>query len=305
MQSKTVYGGIEAGGTGFSLAIAIGEPSNITERISVPTTTPQETKDRVLQWFKERGEIHSFGIASFGPVDLDKLSPTYGYITTTPKPGWQNTNILGWIKEQYPNTPVGFDTDVNGAAISETKHGKHERGAIDSCAYITVGTGIGVGVVINNQPVHGLVHPEGGHTLVKMQKGDEGFQGTCPFHGNCVEGLVSTGAISKRVNLNADQIPTLSDQDPVWKVIAHYLAELCANLIMSLSPKIIVLGGGVLNRECLYPLIRQETLTILNGYIKSPYLTPENIHKYIVQSPYKSSAGLVGSLELARIELSK
>eukprot|EP01132_Coremiostelium_polycephalum_P009889 gene9889-12131_t len=300
MESKAnLYAGVEAGGTSFTIAIASGIPSNIIDRISIPTTTPQETKEKVLEWLRTK-QFQSIGIASFGPVDLDRESKTYGYITTTPKPNWGNTDILSWFSEF--NCPKGFDTDVNGAAISETFHGLHKRGPVTSCAYITVGTGVGVGVVINEQPVHGLVHPEGGHVFARLLPNDT-FQGTCPFHGPCIEGLVSTGAISKRLGVTQDKLSTIPDDDPVWNIIGYYLGQLCANITMSYSPSIIVLGGGVLNRSILYPIIRHEALSILNGYIKSNYLTNELIDQYIVQSPFGSNAGIVGALELARRSL--
>ncbi|KAF2071891.1 hypothetical protein CYY_006793 [Polysphondylium violaceum] len=296
MQNNLLFAGIEAGGTGFSLAIASGQPSNIIEKTHINTTTPEETRENVLNWLRGK-EFNAIGLASFGPVDLDKDSATYGYITTTPKPKWGNTDILGWFKEF--DVPKGFDTDVNGAAISETFHGLHKRGPITSCAYITVGTGVGVGVVVNETPIHGLVHPEGGHTFARILPNDKS-EGTCPFHKNCIEGLVSTGAISKRLNLTNDQLKNVGDEDPVWTTIGHYLAQLCANITLLISPQVIVLGGGVFNRKILYDIVRKETINILNGYIKSKYLTIEYIDQYIVQSPFDNNAGLVGSLELAR-----
>ncbi|KAM9958313.1 hypothetical protein ACTFIW_001175 [Dictyostelium discoideum] len=299
------YLGVEAGGTSICLSIAINEPSNVIERTSIPTTSVEETKNKVLEWVKNKGgdNISAIGIASFGPIDLDETSETYGYITTTPKPNWGQTNILGWFDDY--KCPKGFDTDVNGAAISETFHGLHERGEITSCAYITVGTGVGVGCVVNGSCIHGLVHPEGGHSFCKIGDGDKDFQGTCPFHGNCIEGLVSTGAISKRLGINADKLSEISDDHPVWLIIGNYLAQLCANITCLLSPQVIVLGGGVLNRSILYPIIRTETIKILNGYIKSKYLTNDFIDQYIVQSPFASHAGSIGSLELARRALIK
>ncbi|GAM23518.1 hypothetical protein SAMD00019534_066930, partial [Acytostelium subglobosum LB1] len=296
MMESQSFAGVEAGGTSFTVAIATGTPGNIVDRVSIPTTTPDETRDNVLAWLRQK-KFSSLGVASFGPVDLDRDSSTYGYITTTPKPGWANTNILGWFNEF--TCPKAFDTDVNGAAISEAFHGQHARGNITSCAYITVGTGVGVGVVVNSQAVHGLVHPEGGHVYTKLLD-DDHFAGTCPFHGNCIEGLVSTGAISKRLGVTADKLNLIPDDDPVWRIVGHYLAQLCANLTCIISPHVIVLGGGVLNRETLYPIVREETLKILNGYIKSDYLTKENIDKYIVKSPYGGQAGIVGAIELGK-----
>jgi len=254
---------------------------------------------------KER-EFDALGVASFGPVDLDPTSSHYGYITTTPKPGWGFTPLLKAFEGL--GVPVGFDTDVNAPAFSEATIGGHSgQNKITSCAYITVGTGVGVGIVVGGIPVHGLVHPEAGHLLVPRRQDDlsTAFKGTCPFHGDCVEGLVATGALAARLNIPASDLPKLADSDPVWEITGHYLAALCANLILTVSPSVIVLGGGVLNRECLYDIVRKKTLELLKGYIKSPQLTPERIEKYIVRSKFGNNAGLVGALELAKAALQR
>jgi len=298
------YAGVEAGGTSFSVAISEDpDTSKIIESSNFPTTTPEETLSRVVAWLKDR-KFDALGVASFGPVDLDPSSDHYGYITTTPKPGWGFAPLLKAF--EHLGVPIGFDTDVNAPAFSEATIGGHGE-KVTSCAYITVGTGVGVGIVVGGIPVHGLVHPEAGHLLVPRRQDDlhTTFKGTCPFHGDCVEGLVATGALAARLHIPASDLPKLPDSDPVWEITGHYLAALCVNLVLTVSPSVIVLGGGVMNRECLYDIVRKKTLELLKGYIKSPQLTPEKIDKYIVRSKFGNHAGLVGALELARAALQR
>jgi len=303
---ELVFAGVEGGGTTFVAAIAKGTPSNVVQREVFPTTTPSETFEKVVGWLRARNQEAKFdalGIASFGPVDLDVHSPTYGYITTTPKPKWGSTPVLEHFKEF--DCPKGFDTDVNGAATSEASlggHRKDKKGALSSCAYITVGTGVGVGVVVNGKPVHGLIHPEVGHVSPPRHPSDTAFKGTCPYHSACVEGLVSSGALSSRVGIPASELASLPDDHPVWELIGFYLAHLCVNIVLTISPEVIVLGGGVLKREILYRIVRKQTAQLLNGYISSPLLR-ERIDEFIVQSPFGSNSGIVGALELGRIAL--
>jgi len=296
------YAGVEAGGTSFKLAIAAGPDFSNIETTSFETKDREETLKNVVNWLKERqSKFVALGIASFGPVDLDPASLFYGYITSTPKDGWQDTPLLKTF-EQF-NVPMGFDTDVNAPALSEVRIGGHEEGGrtIESCAYITVGTGVGVGLVVRrNTPVHGLVHPEAGHMRVPRHKHDV-FPGNCPRHKDCVEGMVSSGALAARLGVAEDKLPTISNDDKVWKVIGHYLAALCVNLVLTVSPSVIVLGGGVMNRDCLYAIVREKTLKLLNGYIVSDMLTPGKIDKYIVRSRFGNDSGIVGALELARL----
>jgi len=297
----TIYAGIEAGGTSF--CVAVTEDSDITKIIAkkvFPTTIPDETLPNIVEWLKQH-KFDALGIASFGPVELDKNSKHYGYITTTPKPNWGMTPILKAF--EIFDVPIGFDTDVNAAAVSElvlSNHGKGKR-QIASVAYVTVGTGIGVGLVLDGKPVHGLVHPEFGHMLIGRCPGDENFTSTCPKHKECVEGFTSIGALSARIGKPATELPHLPDDDPLWEIAGHYLAILCANLVLAVSPSVIVLGGGVMNRKCLYPIVRKKTLELLNGYINSPLLTPERIDEYIVSSPFGSESGIVGALTLAKV----
>eukprot|EP01112_Ceratiomyxa_fruticulosa_P020218 TRINITY_DN6831_c0_g1_i1.p1 TRINITY_DN6831_c0_g1~~TRINITY_DN6831_c0_g1_i1.p1 ORF type:complete len:337 (-),score=69.84 TRINITY_DN6831_c0_g1_i1:80-1006(-) len=302
MSSSITYAGVEAGGTTFAVAIAKGDPENIVERAVFPTTVPEETIGNVVNWLKER-KFDTLGIGSFGPVDLDKNSGTYGYITTTPKPNWHMTNILGPFKQF--NVPIGFDTDVNGPAVSEAVLGGHRKdkgGVVQSCAYVTVGTGVGVGIFAGGAPIHGLIHPEMGHLYTARKEGDEHFKGTCPYHGACLEGMVSTGALSARSGVPAAELPHLPDDHQIWETAGFYLAHLCAALVLSVSPEVIVLGGGVMNRKILYSIVRKYTKQILNGYIRSPLIT-EHIDKYIVGSGFGTNAGKVGSLELGKVAL--
>eukprot|EP01100_Stratorugosa_tubuloviscum_P000646 TRINITY_DN1140_c0_g1_i1.p1 TRINITY_DN1140_c0_g1~~TRINITY_DN1140_c0_g1_i1.p1 ORF type:complete len:310 (+),score=144.36 TRINITY_DN1140_c0_g1_i1:47-976(+) len=300
MASKAIdeeifFAGIETGGTHVVVGISQGTATNIIHKQEFATTTPTETITNCIQWLKDK-KFSSFGLASFGPVDLDTSSSTYGYITTTPKPNWGNIDILGQFRNAFPNCAFAFDTDVNAAAI-----GQHDYSAqhTTSCCYITVGTGIGVGIVIGGQPLHGLLHPEAGHMFVAKAKGDENFEGTCPYHGHCVEGMASAGSIAKRKQIQPNQLAQISDDDPVWPIIAHYLGSLCANLALTVSPHQIVFGGGVLQRKILYPLIRQKTKEILAGYLACPKIL-NNIEEYIIESPFGVNAGLVGAMALAK-----
>jgi len=296
---------VEGGGTSFVVAIAVGDPANIVERAEFPTTTPAETLGACCKWLAAR-EYEALGVASFGPVDLHAASPTYGYITTTPKPGWKNTDVLGPLRRVRPAAPAAFDTDVNAPALAEYLHAQRQGGEahLSSCAYITVGTGIGVGLVVNGAPVHGLVHPEGGHVCVPRLPSDAAFGGSNPsdcFGGGCAENLACSKALASRAGVaDVDELRHLADADPIWGVAAHYLGALCANLVLTASPEKIVLSGGVMLRASLFPLVRAATQKQLNGYIQAPQLTTaEGIAQYIAPSTWGNSAGIVGALTLA------
>jgi len=297
---KIRYGGVECGGTSCCVSIAEDTPTNIIERHVVPTTTPNETLSTIRRLL-EKKNLTSLGIACFGPIDLDYSSSSYGSITSTPKLEWQNTNVLAVFKSL--NVPINFQTDVNAAALAELKHGDH--GSISSCCYVTVGTGIGVGVVVNGNAVNGIMHPEGGHIRVQRHKDDD-FKGNCPFHHDCLEGLANAGALSSRLGIKPSELHTIKDTHPIWDIEAYYLGQLCATLTCVVSPHVIVLGGGVLHRLCLFPKIRHETRTILNKYISVKKIT-DDTDSYIVQSRFDrgdnrfTSAGTVGSTELARL----
>ena len=240
----------------------------------------------------------AIGIASFGPIDAKVGSATYGFITSTPKPGWRNTDVLKLIglKDEFSGKPFMFDTDVNAPALAEYR--LHKRPGSLSCAYITVGTGIGVGLVCNGQTVHGLVHPEGGHIQVARMP-EDGFTGTCPFHGCCIEGMCSTGALASRAGCEAEALPDLPEDHPVWDACAYYLAQLCSTLVLINSPERIAIGGGVMNRTSLYPKIRTKTALLLNEYIQNESITTQQIDEYICPSFWGSQAGIVGASFLA------
>ncbi len=281
--------GIEAGGTKFVLGIG-DENGNIIVKETLPTTTPKETIDRCKAFILKHNP-DCVGVASFGPINLDKSSQTYGYITSTPKPGWANTPLIPEIQTIFKG-PIGFDTDVNGAALSESIWGKGNN--VSSCLYLTIGTGIGGGYVENNQCLHGLLHPEMGHILLRKHP-DDTFDGVCPFHGNCFEGLASGPAIETRYNQKAQNL----DQDnKVWEIEAYYIAQALVNYILILSPKVILLGGGVMHQKQLFPLIRTQVKELLNGYIQHPSILncDEN---YITEPGLCDNSGLLGAIALA------
>jgi fructokinase len=287
--TEPVFAGVEGGGTTFKVAIAKGTPSNIVE--STTFETNQSTVQHVLEWLRPR-KFDALGLSCFGPLDLDPSSATYGYITTTPKLAFQHYNILGAFHELH--CPKEFDTDVNAAVLAEV-HGA-DSGAI-SAAYVTVGTGVGVGLVTNGQPVHGVLHPEMGHYYPQRREGDT-FEGVCPFHKHCLEGFVSAPAIAKRAGLTQAQLADLPDEHAIWDQVGYYLAQLCVTLILTISPHRIVLGGGVMKREALFPIIRRHTTALLHGYIAHKRV--QEVDQLIVPSQYGDNGGLVGALELAR-----
>lgn len=283
-----LIGGIEAGGTKMVCAVG-NEQGQIIDRISFPTRQPDETFEDLTAYFKQ-WEIEALGIGCFGPVDLNKQSKTYGYITSTPKPGWKNCNIVGILKEALA-VPVGFDTDVNGAVLGEVTWGA-ARGA-ESAVYITVGTGVGVGVYINGALLHGLVHPEAGHMLLERHPKDI-YKGRCPYHHNCVEGLASGPAIEQRWGKKAVE---LSGREEVWELEAFYLAQAVTNYILAYSPQKVILWGGVMHQEQLFDMVREQVKTMLNGYVDHPMIG-ENIKEYIVKPALGENPGILGALKL-------
>ncbi|KAJ3440661.1 transcriptional repressor mpra [Anaeramoeba flamelloides] len=296
---KSLYfAGIEAGGTTFVATIAKAHPTNIIEQKEFPTLTPHKTVSAINDWLG-KFDFQALGIASFGPVDLDKKSKTYGHITTTPKPNWGYFDIIGAFKKF--GVPIGFETDVNAAAMGEFAYGGH--GNINSCAYVTAGTGIGVGAICDGKPVHGLMHPELGHCYSPRAENEyENFKGTCPRHSSCLEGMCNAGAISHRLNIHPSKLPQVSDDHEIWDIVSHYFSHLCTTITLSYSPNVIILGGGVFKREILYDKIRKKTSQLLNGYVGKKEIL-DNIDSYIVPPKYRSLCGAVGSLELARIVL--
>lgn len=300
------YAGVEAGGTTFVVAIAEDHPSNIVERVVFDTTTPREVIQKVVDWLSTR-QFDALGVGSFGPIDLREGSDSYGFITETPKTLWRHTDLLGPIVEGLklpPSFPVGFDTDVNAPAMMEYAEANANGANISSCVYVTVGTGLGIGMVFNGHPIHGLLHGEGGHMSVARYKGDT-FQGKkslgCDVWDE-LESMVNTAAIAGRVGCEKNELQDLPDEHPVWDIVAHYLAVMCTNLILLVSPERIVLSGGVLKRSILFPMIRAKTQKYLNNYIQVDQVT-KDIDQLIVQSKYRNKAGIIGSLHLARLAM--
>lgn len=283
-------GGIEGGGTKF--VCGIGTPDgSIIDRVSFPTTQPEETLEQVCGYFADK-PIDALGIGSFGPIDPNPSSPTYGYVTSTPKPGWSNCNVLGALKERF-QVPIGFDLDVNVAALGEATLGAARE--LSGCLYMTVGTGVGAGLVANGRIVNGLTHPEMGHILVRRHP-DDAFAGNCPFHGDCLEGLAAGPALERRWGVKGSELPA---DHKAWELEAEYLAQAFMTIILTMMPQKIILGGGVSKQAHLFPMIRRRVLELLNGYVVLPQIL-ENIDSYIVPPGLGDNAGLTGSILLAK-----
>ena len=283
-----LYGALEAGGTKMVCAIGT-EEGNILDKIQIPTTTPDETIPAIMDYFRDK-DIRALGIACFGPVDLNTSSDTYGYITNTPKPGWSNTDIAGAFKRTL-GIPVGFDTDVNGSLLGEITYGSSK--GLENAVYITIGTGIGGGVMTNGRLLHGMVHPEIGHMMMHLHP-DDTYKCRCPFHDHCLEGLACGLAIEERRGLKGKDIP---DDDKVWEIEAYYLGQAIVNLIVTLSPERIILGGGIMHRTHLFDLIRRETEKQLNSYVKAAPLN--DLTTYIVPASLNDDQGILGCIKLA------
>ena len=291
-----LYGGIEAGGTKFNCAIGSG-PGELAAEARFPTTTPAETLAATLDFFQNQqarlGPLAAIGVGSFGPLDPQPGSPTYGYLTSTPKPGWKDTDIVGPLTRAF-GVPVGFDTDVNAAALGEGLWGAGQ--GLNNLVYITVGTGIGGGGLVDGRPIHGLLHPEMGHMRVPHDWQADPFAGNCPYHGDCFEGLSNGPAMALRWGQPAETLPP---DHPAWPLEAHYLALGLVNIIVTLSPQRIVLGGGVMSQLHLFPLIRTEVARLLNGYLQTPWIQ-DRLDEYIVPPGLGARAGVLGAIALAR-----
>lgn len=293
---NALYGGVEAGGTKFVCAVGT-DPDNVRAMARFPTTTPKETVAHATAFFQEReavdGPLTALGIASFGPVDPNPSSPTFGHITTTPKPGWSRFDLAGAMRKAL-QIPVGFDTDVNGAALGEHRWGAAQ--GLHTFVYLTVGTGIGGGAMVNSQLLHGLIHPEMGHMRIPHDMESDPYEGHCPYHGDCLEGLASGPAIGERWGQPAASLP---HDHPAWELQARYLALALVNLICILSPQRIIIGGGVMDQPQLFPLVRHRVPALLNDYIQSPAILDE-IDRYIVPPDLGSRAGVLGAIALAQ-----
>jgi fructokinase len=270
----TIYGGIETGGSKWECAIGTG-PDDLRSTETIATTTPAETIARVIEFFEGEGPVAAVGIGSFGPIDPDPESATWGYITSTPKPGWAHTDVAPEIRRRL-DVPVAFDTDVNAAALGEHRWGAAQ--GLDTFSYITVGTGIGGGGMAGGKLLHGLVHPEVGHLRIPHDRDRDPFDGVCPFHGDCLEGLASGRAIEARWGRRPEEL----DRDKqVWELQALYLALGLVSVISVLSPERILIGGGVMRQPALLPLVQREAARLMNGYqragtIMSPALAPRS-----------------------------
>ena len=290
-----LFGGIESGGTKFVCVIG-SDADHIISEIRIPTTTPAETIRKTVEFFSPytaTGELSAIGIASFGPLDLNPDSKTYGHITTTPKLAWQNTDLKGLIQRAL-KVPVAFDTDVNAAAFGEY-YWNTEKGQVDPIVYMTVGTGIGVGSIVHGKPLHGLVHPEAGHFALPHNWQRDPFPGVCPFHGDCLEGLASGPAMTKRWGQKPE---TLSADHPAWDLEAEYLGLATINLIYAYSPKQIVLGGGVLQHPGLIDKIRSVVQRYNQGYVHSDLLL-NRIEAYVHLPTLGTRSGVLGAMAMA------
>ena len=287
-----LYGGIEAGGTKFVCAVGSG-PDDMRAEAQFPTTTPEETIGRVIGFFSAQPEKPAaIGIASFGPLDPEPASPTYGVITTTPKPGWAQTDFAGAVRRAL-GLPVGFDTDVNGAALGEHRWGAAQ--GLDTFVYLTIGTGIGGGGMVGGRLMHGLVHPEMGHMRLPHDREVDPFPGICPYHGDCLEGLACGPALEARWGQPTEALPP---NHPAWPLQARYLALALVNLICTLSPQRIIMGGGVMKQRQLLPLVRTEVQALLNGYVQAPEIL-DDIERYVVPPALGDRAGVLGAIALA------
>lgn len=279
-------GGIEAGGSKFRCALGTGPDD--AEVAEFPAADPNQTIARAIGFFQTREPVEAIGIGSFGPIDPDPQSPTFGYITTTPKQSWRNFDFAGAIRAAL-RVPVAFDTDVNAAALAESRWGA-ARG-LHSFVYLTVGTGLGGGAFIDGRLLHGRLHPEMGHIRVPHDRARDPFPGNCPYHGDCLEGLAAGPAIAERWGKAAYRLP---DGHPCWDLEADYLALGVVSVACVLSPERIVLGGGVMQREELFPKVRGRVSELLNGYLAPPDIVPPLLG---------TRTGVFGALALAALAL--
>jgi len=288
------FAAIEAGGTKFNCLVASG-PDNLIAEKRFSTTDPETTLKQVTDWFSQQAQDHpleAVGIGSFGPVDLDQTSPTYGYITTTPKQGWRYAPFLSYIQDTL-KLPVAFETDVTVAALGEGAWGAAQ--GLHDFVYYTIGTGIGAGIIVNGKPVHGLLHPEIGHMLLPHDKQKDPFIGNCPYHIDCFEGLATGPAMEKRWGAKAETLPA---DHPAWSLESEYIAAAIHNTILAFAPQRIILGGGVMQQAQMFPLIRRRVVELLGGYFNSPELL-NNTETYITPPALGSRAGVLGALWIA------
>ncbi len=288
------YGAIELGGT--RTICAVGDASGLVlNQTVIETTTPDETVAKILDYFKDK-DLKSVGIISFGPVDVRQGSATYGDILNTPKIAWRKFPLLKTLTDALnanrdEKLPVGFDTDANGSLLAEVTWGAGV--GLNDAVYVKVGKGIGLGAMVNGKLLHGMLHAEAGHIKMSVEAGDD-FKGDCPSHGTCFEGMASGSAIAARWGKPARE---LNDKPEVWELEAKYIAQGLADIILTLSPQKIIMGGGVLHQKELLPLIRKNVVEYINNYIDTKEL--RNINSYIVPAALNGSQGIKGALKLA------
>jgi fructokinase len=287
-----IYGGVETGGTWCVCALGTG-PDRILAEETFRTGDPDATLGRIVAFFGAHPRPAAIGVGSFGPVDLDPGSPGWGFTTTTPKPGWRHTPVAPVLRDRL-GVPIRFETDVNAAAVGEHRWGAG-RGVANLC-YLTVGTGIGAGLVLDGRPLHGLIHPEVGHLRVPHDMAADPFPGACPVHGDCWEGLASGGAIAERWGTAP---PRLRDDHPAWALEAEYLALGILSIVSVVSPERIVVGGGVMERASLLPAVRVRLRDLIGGYLDSPLLGVR-IDEYLVAPGLGDRAGVLGAIALAQ-----
>ncbi|PXY85055.1 fructokinase ScrK [Lactobacillus melliventris] len=284
-----LLGSIEAGGTKFVCAVG-NENYQIKDQTTFPTTTPEETLQKTVDYFKQFA-VDAIGIASFGPIEVRKTAPNYGFITDTPKKGWNNTDFVGFLTKTI-KVPVFFTTDVNGSAFGEYVMSQLSNEDVDSLVYYTIGTGVGGGAIINGKLVGSLGHPEMGHVKVKRHPDDLDFEGICPFHKDCLEGLVSGPTFEARLNKAGKDVPL---SDPVWDIMSYYVAQAALQVTLILRPDKIVFGGGVTSEKFLEK-VRRDFATLLNNYVHVPPL-----EQYITMPEISNNgSATVGDFALAK-----
>lgn len=286
-------GALEAGGTKMVCAVVELETAGqgtvgyrVLDQVSIPTKTPGETIPEMAAYFQDK-ELRALGIACFGPIDLCEGSDTYGYITTTPKAGWENCDMVGPFRRAL-GVPVGFDTDVNGSLLGEAVFGAARN--LENSVYITVGTGIGAGIMSNGKLLHGMLHPEAGHITLRRHPKDLAFPCSCPYHASCFEGLASGPAIEKR---HGRPVRELADEEAVWEMEAYYIGQALTDYIMILSPEKIILGGGVMHQRQLLPLIREEVRRQAGGYLRTWQM--DHLEDYIIGASLGDDQGILGA----------
>jgi fructokinase len=288
---EALYGGVEAGGTKYVCTVGSG-PGDLRSEERFPTTSPAETLGRIVAFFRQAGPVRAVGVASFGPLDPNPASPYFGSITSTPKPGWAHTDVVGPLRAAL-GVPIGFDTDVNGAALGEWRWGAG-RG-LDTFLYLTVGTGIGGGGLVNGALMHGLLHPEMGHVWIPHDRRRDPYLGGCPYHGDCLEGLAAGPAIAARWGQPAETLPV---EHPAWDLEAEYLAAALHSFVCTVSPQRIIMGGGVMKQPQLLPLVRAKLQASLGGYVEASAII-DNIDGYVVAPALGARAGVLGAIALA------